>query len=105
MDYPKTKNSEIFVLRIEHPVRDFATWKKTFDSDPGHRRQGGVQRYRIGHLIDKPNHIFIDLEFTDQQSMDRFLAILQTLWAKVDGKLIDGPKSYSTKVVEYAEVN
>lgn len=98
---PDTK----FMLRIEHPVRDFISWKKTFDGDPGHRKQGGVLRYRIYTLLPNPNYVFVDLEFDDQQKMERFWEILQALWAKVDGKLIDSPKAYSTKIVEYADVD
>src|SRR5689334_15632455 len=105
MSSTNSKPGGSFLLRIEHPVRDFASWKKVFDSDPGHRKHGGVLRYRIYHLITDPNHVFIDLEFNDKQTMEKFLGVLQSLWAKVDGKLIDGPKSYSTKMIEYAEVN
>jgi hypothetical protein len=35
------------ILRIEHPVPNFDTWKTAFDSDPIGRKQSGMHRYRI----------------------------------------------------------
>jgi len=37
----------MYVLRIEHPVPDYARWKKTFESDPVGRKKSGVRRYQI----------------------------------------------------------
>ena len=28
------------ILHIEHPIRDFDTWKKAFESDPAGREKG-----------------------------------------------------------------
>ena len=28
----------MIILRIEHPIRDFMTWKKAFDRDPAGRQ-------------------------------------------------------------------
>ena len=33
----------MYVLEIEHPVRDFDAWKKTFDSDTIGRKRSGVR--------------------------------------------------------------
>jgi hypothetical protein len=98
MEQIKTKTH--FMLRIEHPVRDYKTWKKAFDSNPAQRREGGVLSYRISRLIDNQSQVFIDLEFGSQEQMEKFHGVLQTLWTKVNGKLIDNPKGYPTVIVE-----
>jgi hypothetical protein len=38
---------KMYILRIEHPVPDYDTWKASFDSDPIGRERSGVRRYRI----------------------------------------------------------
>jgi hypothetical protein len=34
------------ILRIEHPVPDYDSWKAAFDSDPVGRERSAVRRYR-----------------------------------------------------------
>jgi len=51
----------IAVLRIEHGVRDYDTWKAAFDSDPAGRAAGGVRRYSIARPSDDPGHVIVDL--------------------------------------------
>ena len=51
------------ILRIEHAVSDYGTWKAAFDSDPAGRAQSGVRRYRIMRPVDDPHYVMIDLEF------------------------------------------
>ena len=52
----------MYILRIEHPVPDYAAWKAAFDSDPIGRERSGVRRYRILRAIDDPSHVMVDLE-------------------------------------------
>ena len=35
------------VLQIEHPIRDFDTWKGTFDRFSGKRQESGVRRHQV----------------------------------------------------------
>jgi hypothetical protein len=53
---------EVYILRIEHPVADYDSWKAAFDDDPIGRERSGVRRYRILRATDDPNHVMIDLE-------------------------------------------
>ena len=48
------------ILRIEHRIRDFDTWKEAFDRDPIGREQGGVRRYRVLRPVDDPNYVMVD---------------------------------------------
>ncbi len=68
------------VLQIEHPVRDFAVWKKAFDSDPVSREAGGVRRYQIYRPVEDPNYIAVDLEFDTQGDAEAFKLGLEALW-------------------------
>lgn len=43
----------MITLQIEHEVRDFATWKEAFDSDPLDRSASGVRSFRISRPLDK----------------------------------------------------
>ena len=44
------------ILRIEHPVPDYAAWKEAFDADPvGRERSGGPCSRRSGHALGRPS--------------------------------------------------
>lgn len=68
------------VVQIEHPIRDFATWKAAFDSDPVHREESGVRRYRIYRPVGDPNYIAMDLEFDGPDAAQAFKLALEELW-------------------------
>ena len=68
------------VVQIEHPVRDFETWKAAFDRDPVQREASGVTSYRIYRPIDDPNYIAVDLEFDDRGRAEAFEQALQAMW-------------------------
>ena len=68
------------VLQIEHPVRDFETWKAAFDRETVRRDLGGVRRYQIYRPVDDPNFIAIDLEFDSRGEAEAFKLGLEELW-------------------------
>jgi len=92
------------VLEIEHPVRDYDAWKKTFDSDPINRKRSGVRRYRILRPVDNPLHVMIWLEFDTAKEAEASHAALKQLWGNVTGKLIESPKARIVEVVEATEL-
>ncbi len=49
------------ILRIEHQIKDFDSWKAAFDRDPIGRRQSGVRRHRILRPVDDANYVMLDL--------------------------------------------
>ena len=67
-------------VHIEHPIRDFETWKAAFDRDPVGRERSGVRRYRILRPTDDPNYVMIDLDFASPQEAERFLAAMRAVW-------------------------
>lgn len=68
------------ILQIEHPVRDFETWKAAFDRDPAGRQAGGVRRYEIYRPVDDPNYIAVDLAFDSRDGAESFKLGLEALW-------------------------
>ncbi len=90
------------VVQIEHPIRDFSTWKAAFDRDPAHREASGVRRYQIYRLIDDPDYIAVDLEFDDQARAEAFKAALEEVWRSPQAALALGgsPRARIVDVVE-----
>ena len=92
------------VLRIEHPIRDFDTWKGAFDRFSDFRQQSGVRRYRVLRPTDDPNYIMIDLEFDSPSEAESFLAALwRNVWLSREAApaLVGEPQ---TRIVEAVEV-
>jgi len=74
----------VVVLRIEHPVPNFNSWKREgFDRDPIGRAQGGVRRYRILRSTEDPDVVNIDLEFDNKSSARAFSEELTAMWSRV----------------------
>jgi len=88
------------ILRIEHPVPDYAGWKQAFDSDPANRRQSGVRRYQILRSLDDPNCVMIDLEFDSKAEAEALLAAMREVWRRVEGTVIWSPQAWIVEVVE-----
>ncbi len=91
----------MYVLRIEHPVRDFDEWKSAFDGDPIGRELGGVRRYRVLRPVDDSSYALIDLEFEGAAEAERFLTALRELWSRVD--VMRDPQARVVEIVETGE--
>ena len=93
----------MIVLQIEHPVPNFNSWKKTFDSDPVNRKESGVRRYRVSKLIDNPNYVIVELEFDNLENAEALLEALKKLWNNVEGKIMMNPQSRIIEEIETIE--
>jgi hypothetical protein len=67
----------VITLQIEHEVRDFATWKEAFDSDPLGRSASGVRSFRISRPLDQEDYVMLEMDFDTQEAAVDFLARLQ----------------------------
>jgi hypothetical protein len=93
------------ILHIEHPIRDFNTWKAAFDRDPIGRKRSGVRRYRVLRPIDDPNYVMIDLEFDSSPEAEAVLAALREVWRSPAAApaLGDNPQTRIVEMVESEE--
>lgn len=94
-------------VHIEHPVRDFATWKAAFDRDPADRRASGVQRYSIQRPVDDPNYVAIDLDFATAAEAETFLVTMQRIWGSTQAQqaLTGAPQARIMDLVETATLS
>jgi hypothetical protein len=90
------------VVQIEHPIRDFDTWKAAFDRDPANREASGVRRYQIVRPVDDPNFVAIDLEFDDRARAEAFVAVMRGIWRTPQAvqALAGSPRARIVDVVE-----
>jgi len=94
-----------YLVRIEHPVLDFATWKKAFDGDPVSREKLRVRRYTIFRPIDNPKYVMVDLEFDTSSDAETFRAAILDLWRGTEAKgIISNPQARVVEAVETKEL-
>jgi hypothetical protein len=90
----------MYILRIEHPVPNYAGWKQAFDSDPVGREKSGVRRYQILRPVDDPNYVMIDLEFDTAGQAEALLAAMRVVWGRVEGTIMMNPQARIVEAVE-----
>jgi len=93
----------MYMLRIGHPIADYAGWKKAFDSDPVGRERSGVRRYRILRPVENENYVQIDLEFDTAEQAEALLAAMRKVWSRVEGTIMKNPEARIVEVVETKE--
>lgn len=95
----------MFILHIEHAIRDFASWKKAFDNDPAGRQRSGVRCYQILQPVDDPNYVMIDLYFESATEAENFLTAMRRVWqsATAASVLDGGPRTRIVEVMESKE--
>lgn len=92
------------VLRVEHAISDYDTWKAAFDQDPADRKGSGVLRYRIYRPVDDPHYITLDLEFDGAPHAEAMLTKLHQVWKSSSAApaLVGDPQA---RILEPAEAN
>jgi len=88
------------ILRIEHPVADYAAWKQAFDADPVGRERSGVRSYRVMRPVDDERYVLIDLEFDSPDEANGLLTAMRGVWSRVTGSLITDPRARIVESVE-----
>ena len=75
------EETKMIIVRAEHEIGDFDTWKAAFDRDPIQRERSGVRRYRVVRPIDDPHFVIMDFEFDTEVAARAFQMSLHKLWA------------------------
>jgi hypothetical protein len=93
------------VVQIEHPVRDFETWKAAFDGDPIGREASGVRRYQIYRPVGDPNYIAVDLELDTPAEAEALKLALEQLWRSAQAAPALGGSTPRARVVDVVETH
>ena len=88
------------ILRIQHSVPNFESWKRAFESDPMDRKASGVRQYHVHRSVEDPNFVMIDLEFDSVAEAERLLERLRRLWAGPGGAVMQNPEAWVVETVE-----
>ena len=68
-------------LRIEHPISDFAVWRRAFDAVAAARTRPASAPSRPPPA-DDDHYVLVDLDFDTEQEAAAFLAFLRTrIWS------------------------
>jgi hypothetical protein len=95
-------------LHIEHPVRDFDTWKTTFDGFHDFRVEHGVRSYRVARGVEADSRVTIDLVFDNADAASTFHRLLvERVWSRQQAAdvLTEAPSAVVLNLVEDATVS
>ena len=91
------------VLQIEHPIRDFDTWKTAFDRFSEKRQQSGVHRHLVSQPAGDPAYVVLELEFESEGEAEDFLGWLSSeVWSSREASpaLAGDPQTRICKVMD-----
>ena len=88
------------ILRIQHAVPDFKSWKRACDADPMDRKGSGVGHFRVCRTVQDPNFVSVDLEFESVTDAEQMLSRLRQLWSGPGGAVMRDPEARILEVVE-----
>lgn len=60
-------------LLIKHKVKDYPSWKRTFDGFIENRRAGGEKTYQILHPDNEPDNLLSIFEWDDMENAKKFV--------------------------------
>ncbi|MBB5152728.1 hypothetical protein [Saccharopolyspora phatthalungensis] len=92
------------ILRVQHSVPSFDTWKQLFDRDPIDRKRSGVRHYWIRRGVADPAMVMVDLEFAEFDEAEEFRHRLHGLWAGPAHPLVQDPQTWIIETVESVEL-
>jgi hypothetical protein len=91
-------------LRIQHPVPDFARWKRAFDADPADRRKSGVIRYSIRRSVANPKFVMIDLDLETVREAEVLLVKMRRIWEGSGSSVMSSAEAWIVETVETVEL-
>lgn len=88
-------------LTVQHKVRDYNSWKKTFDNFRETRRSGGEKSYHILHTEDDPNNLYLVFEWDNPEKARSFFKSPELKDAMQKAGVVDKPQiNYFTHLDE-----
>ena len=82
------------ILRIQHSVLSYESWKQMFDADPADRKGSGVRNFQIYRGVSDPNFVMIDLEFDTVSQAEELLATMEQVWAGPAKNFMNNPAAW-----------
>jgi quinol monooxygenase YgiN len=79
-------------LTVQHKVKDYNAWKKTFDNFEDTRRSGGERSYRIMRTEDDPNNLYVMFEWDSPENARSFFQSPELKDAMERAGVVDKPK-------------
>ncbi len=79
-------------LTIQHKVRDYKTWKETFDNFENTRKSGGEKSFHIMNMEDDPNNLYVMFEWESREKANSFLESSELKTAMENAGVVEKPK-------------
>lgn len=91
------------VMAVTHVVKDFDTWKKSFDEHKSMRTANGITLRAMGRDINNPNKITVFLNIEDLQKAKDFSASPDLKEAMQKGGVTGKPETFFADVLRFEE--
>lgn len=96
---PLAARAEV-VVTVSHEVKDFAAWKKGFDSDAANREKGGFKQLFLGRSVDNPNVVMIGFTAPSAEAAKGFTSNPKLKEAMEKSGVIGAPTIHVAELVK-----
>ncbi|MCU1635208.1 MAG: hypothetical protein JWQ68_447 [Cryobacterium sp.] len=94
----------VVILRMQHPVPDYARWKRAFDLDPADRGGSGLLRYAIHRSVSDPHLVMVDMEFGSRGEAEVFLTKMRRVWSASGSAVTNDAEAWIVEKVDGADL-
>ena len=91
------------IMAVTHIVKDFDTWKKSFDEHESMRTANGISLRALGRDMENPNKVLIFLNIDDVQKAKDFSSSPNLKEAMQKGGVTSKPETVFVDVVRFEE--
>ena len=82
------------LMIVRHKVKDFRSWKKTFDGHASAQKAGGLTKPRVFRSADDPNELVILMDYKDLKTAKAFGASADLKKTMEAAGVVDQPTIY-----------
>ena len=91
-------------LTVQHKVRDYKTWKETFDKFESTRKSGGEKAYHILNMENDPNSLYVMFEWDSREKANSFFESAELKTTMEKAGVTEKPKITFLKHLEHRKL-
>jgi len=96
-------DQQLPAIIVKHPVRDYATWRKSYDAFDDFRKKSGIVGHAVNQEAGHPNQVIVYHQAKDPETLRRFVESPELKDAMEKAGVSGPPEIHFVRSVDFAE--